>query len=147
MPLFASYCCAAMTYLTTLARGLFGKTLSMIEMLAYLPTESWDAPDPLYEPATHCTERRDVVAQQVDATCTIQQREEVVRPPSYVEQVITRMTDDPKCTHENIHSERIANAVREFEENGTIAFHPKMRVSDVRDLCRYFQAYKNLSAA
>ena len=141
--LLASYCRRAMAYLTTVARGLFGKTLSMIEMLAYLPTESWDS----YEP-THHTERcDDVGATRTNQQRAIQQREDVARPPSYVEQVITRMTDDPKCTHDDIHSERIANAVREFEKNGTIAFHPKMRVSDVKDLCRYFQAYKNLSAA
>lgn len=55
--------------------------------------------------------------------------------------VIENLTENPRVVYENVHLQRMTNAVRTFKENGRIVFHPKMRVVDARQLHAYFDAY------
>lgn len=58
-----------------------------------------------------------------------------------IHMVIDNLIKDPAIVYENVHLQRMTNAVRTFEETGRVVFHPKMRVVDVHQLNAYFDAY------
>lgn len=58
----------------------------------------------------------------------------------FLHEIINELNENPNFTHDDPHVRHVLLALRNFEQNGTIIFHRKMRNRDAQHLRQYLQS-------